>query len=148
MTLYTHAGGIVYRIEGSRPEYLIVTAKGNPDHWVLPKGHIEPGERSEEAAQREVFEETGVEGRLGEFVGVSEFRVPKELVRSAFFLMEGQEARARTEDRLQRWCPFEDAMQLLTFKNNRALLKKAHGIVTKIIRAPKFASGEPSKASE
>ncbi len=47
MPEFTHAGGIVVRYDG-QPQYLIVTAKYNPDHWVLPKGHIEPGESLED----------------------------------------------------------------------------------------------------
>jgi 8-oxo-dGTP pyrophosphatase MutT (NUDIX family) len=32
--------------------------------WSLPKGHVEPGETREEAAIREVQEETGISGRI------------------------------------------------------------------------------------
>lgn len=32
--------------------------------WCLPKGHLEPGESAPEAAAREIFEETGVQGRV------------------------------------------------------------------------------------
>ena len=59
----SHAGGIVFRVIGDVPEFLIVTSRSNPEHWVLPKGHIEPGESPRSAAVREVLEETGVEAR-------------------------------------------------------------------------------------
>lgn len=41
-----------------------------PGVWSLPGGHIEPGERADEAAAREVFEETGVVARVVGCVGV------------------------------------------------------------------------------
>ena len=72
---YTHAGGIAYRVVEGLPQYLIVTAKKNPEHWVLPKGHIEPGETPEAAAIREVREETGVEAKITGLVGAVEFEL-------------------------------------------------------------------------
>jgi ADP-ribose pyrophosphatase YjhB (NUDIX family) len=41
-----------------------------PGVWSLPGGHIEPGERADEAAAREVFEETGIVTRIVGLVGV------------------------------------------------------------------------------
>ncbi len=54
----THAGGVVWNNDEKDTKYLLVTAKRNPKQWVLPKGHIEPGEALEETAIREVKEET------------------------------------------------------------------------------------------
>jgi 8-oxo-dGTP pyrophosphatase MutT (NUDIX family) len=53
------AGGLV--VDGSRI-LLISTQAGR--RWQLPKGHIEPGESAEQAAVREVREETGVTSRV------------------------------------------------------------------------------------
>ena len=50
----SHAGAVVYRLEDGQILYLIETARNNPAHWVLPKGHIEAGETPEKAAEREV----------------------------------------------------------------------------------------------
>lgn len=60
----THAGGVVYRMRGTAAEYLIVQAEHDRATWVLPKGHIEPGEDPRETAVREVEEETGCWARV------------------------------------------------------------------------------------
>ena len=52
----THAGGVVYRLKEATPELLLVSSRFNKSIWVLPKGHIESGESSDETAVREVFE--------------------------------------------------------------------------------------------
>lgn len=54
MKVVRAAGGVVENREG---EVLMITRKGWPD---LPKGHIDQGESSEDAALREVSEETGL----------------------------------------------------------------------------------------
>jgi 8-oxo-dGTP pyrophosphatase MutT (NUDIX family) len=58
----THAGGVVvrHRAGDSLPELLVVTGRRHREHWVLPKGHIDPGEAPEVTAVREVREESGV----------------------------------------------------------------------------------------
>ena len=50
--------------------------------WVLPKGTIERGETYQETALREVKEETGVNARINEYVGKSEysFSIPGDVV--------------------------------------------------------------------
>ena len=42
------------------------------DNWIVPGGGIEDNENPEEAAEREVYEEAGVQGRLGRLLGVFE----------------------------------------------------------------------------
>ncbi|MEX2693066.1 NUDIX hydrolase [Rhizobium mongolense] len=61
--LIEQAGAICLReIRGQeRVEVLLVRSLRN-GRWGIPKGHVEPGETSREAAQREAFEEAGVKG--------------------------------------------------------------------------------------
>jgi len=40
----THAGGVVYRLDGGVAHFLLVTARHQPKEWLFPKGHIEAGE--------------------------------------------------------------------------------------------------------
>ena len=64
------AGGIVVDESGRvaivhRPRY---------DDWSLPKGHLETGETAEDAALREVFEETGLSCRIIGAAGETQYR--------------------------------------------------------------------------
>ncbi|HUF83802.1 MAG TPA: NUDIX domain-containing protein, partial [Acidimicrobiia bacterium] len=58
------AGGVVLRRGADGPEVLVVHRPRYGD-WSLPKGKCEPGEGDEDAARREVEEESGVRVRLG-----------------------------------------------------------------------------------
>jgi len=53
------AGGIVVRLDGEQVLLALAREKGYAD-YVLPKGHVDPGEEIEEAARREIEEEVGV----------------------------------------------------------------------------------------
>ena len=58
------AGGLLVRRLGGRWVVAAIRPRRHgPAVWALPKGHIDPGERGEEAALREVAEETGAHGR-------------------------------------------------------------------------------------
>jgi len=52
------AGGLVLRRSGATLEALLI-GRGTPRVWSLPKGHVEARETHEQAALREVREETG-----------------------------------------------------------------------------------------
>jgi 8-oxo-dGTP pyrophosphatase MutT (NUDIX family) len=118
------AGGIVYRITRGRPEILIVRAKKDPDHWIFPKGHIEKGESSEDAAVREVREEAGVVARIVRAVDPSlEFEFRGKQVRVQYYLMEATGEGRAEDDREQRWCRPQEALKTLTHDDARALLR-------------------------
>jgi len=55
----TSAGGVVLRKDDGRLLVALITELDHP-HYVLPKGHVEPGESLEAAARREVGEEAGL----------------------------------------------------------------------------------------
>lgn len=125
---FSHSGGIVLRRVNNTIKYLIVTAKKNPDHWVLPKGHIKPGESFEQAAVREVLEETGIKARILTYVGHIGFIYQDQMVNVVFFLMEYVSKTNKAENRIKRWCTYEEAIELLTFVDSRCILQKAHKI--------------------
>ena len=62
------AGGLIWRRRDGQVEVVLVRPAGKQT-WVLPKGHLEPGEGTIEAAAREATEESGLEVVAGEPLG-------------------------------------------------------------------------------
>ena len=68
------AGAICYRHMDGRFEMLLIGSRRN-GRWGIPKGGIEAGESSHQAARREAFEEAGVRGKVGPVpIGVFHYR--------------------------------------------------------------------------
>ena len=59
------AGGVVWRAEASGRHEVVLVHRERYDDWTFPKGKLDPGESWEQAAVREVFEETGIVPVLG-----------------------------------------------------------------------------------
>ena len=116
------------RLEGGERRYLVVTASRNRSHWVLPKGHIDPGESDAQAALREVREESGVEAEIVQPVGVEEYERRGEKIRARYFAMRFLAAGPAEEDREIRWLCYEEAMRTLTFERARKLIESAQEI--------------------
>ena len=60
------AGGVVYRTDQSGETQFAIIHRPAYDDWTLPKGKLDGGETAEEAAVREVEEETGLQVTLGD----------------------------------------------------------------------------------
>jgi 8-oxo-dGTP diphosphatase len=121
------AGGVVYRrlTPGSSVQVSIVH-RPKYDDWSWPKGKLDEGESYEEAALREVEEETGLVCRLERPCG--EVSYPdrdgsQQVVR--YWLMEpvSGEFQANTEVDELRWVTVAEARHLLTYEQDWALLR-------------------------
>jgi len=121
----THAGGVIYRVERDDVEFLLVTARKRPDEWVFPKGHIEIGETPEQAAVREVREESGVSADVISFLEDVHIRLSGEDQVVRYFLMRAVQRGVPGEGRRSLWLPAEDALSRLTFDEARGSLRKA-----------------------
>jgi 8-oxo-dGTP pyrophosphatase MutT (NUDIX family) len=106
--------------------------------WQLPKGHIEEGETPEEAAIREVREETGVTGRVrGRLPGVEYWFVDqgKKRVHKTvdYFLLDYVSGDAADYDRREvsgaEWLSWEEGLARLTFQNERKAVEAAREMV-------------------
>lgn len=62
----TSAGGLVVDVKDGVPYAAIIARRNRAGRleWCLPKGHLEGSETPEQAALREVAEETGIHGRI------------------------------------------------------------------------------------
>ena len=120
----SHGGGVVRRGKGKSREYLLVQASKNPSEWVLPKGHIEPGESAEAAAVREVREETGVSARIDKPLGRIVFiDGDGRNVSVQFFLMEAVgDQSPPAEPRGHKWLSLPDALRQATHLESKGLL--------------------------
>ena len=127
------AGGIVFRRDGAEPLFLLV--KDRFGRWTFPKGHIDPGETSEEAARREVAEETGLvtvrsHGKVKTIQYWFHWRGERVLKKVAYYLFEAdrpqeivlQAAEGITD---HTWVPGDEALARMGYKNNLPPLEAA-----------------------
>jgi 8-oxo-dGTP pyrophosphatase MutT (NUDIX family) len=126
MPLIHQAGSIVVRLDRKEPQVLLVTAKRNPKNWIFPKGHIEKGETPEAAAIREMREEAGVVGTVIGPAAVAEYSFLGARARVEYYLVRLTQEEGPPEDGRSRiWCGLDEALERLSYKNNRKLLRKA-----------------------
>lgn len=125
------AGGVVLRAVDDEVHVLVI--RDPYLNWGLPKGHIEMGEEAEEAALREVREETGLERiRLGREVTTIDwyFRVNGHLVHKfcTFFTMisEGGDPVPEVSEGITecRWLPVDEAIRTITYDNAREVVRR------------------------
>lgn len=121
----SHAGGVVFRQIDGEVKYLLVQVKKNPNEWVLPKGHIEYGERPEETAVREVSEETGVWARIKEPLDIVRYTVAEEFVTVQYYLMEFAKKRKSSDRRKSEWLSFNETLKKATHDETKKLLRLA-----------------------
>ena len=126
MRVIRQSGAIVVRLDRDSPQVLLVSAKRNPKNWIFPKGHIEKGESPEAAALRETKEEAGVVSKLVAPAGVLEDRFLGVTARVEYFLaLFTREASSPEDGRKRIWCSIDEALERLSYKNTRKLLRKA-----------------------
>jgi 8-oxo-dGTP pyrophosphatase MutT (NUDIX family) len=140
------AGGIVFRLERGKPRYLLI--RDSYRNWGFPKGHIEPGEAPATAAVREVGEETGLRAlRVRGLIETIdwEFRFRGQPIHKVchFFLMESRRTRTspqRAEGITAcRWMSFDEAQRRLSYRNARAVLRRAHQMIAAPVATAKPA---------
>jgi 8-oxo-dGTP pyrophosphatase MutT (NUDIX family) len=131
------AGGVVVRrLRGSWQMAAIRPAGKPAGLWALPKGIVGAGEPPEEAAIREVAEETGVEarslGKLGDIRYVYTWEGERVFKVVSFYLLRYSSGRLGDvppehahEVAEVRWLPLEEAPKLLAYKGEREMAEKA-----------------------
>ena len=124
------AGGVVLRNLRGRPHVAVVRVRD--DILALPKGHPEKGESSQDAALREVREETGLEATPVEKLGDIKYwyardgdRVMKSV---SFFLFHYRSGRLADHDHEVEealWIPLYEAPERLAYKSEKEIAQTA-----------------------
>jgi 8-oxo-dGTP diphosphatase len=106
-----------------RDGLLLLVHRERYDDWSFPKGKLERGETWEEAALREVWEETGLRCVLGAFVGTSRYDVAAGEKEVRWWLMSSEDdPRPSNEVDAVRWASIDEARDLLSYDRERVLL--------------------------
>jgi 8-oxo-dGTP diphosphatase len=114
------AGGVL-----RRDEKVAVVHRPKYDDWTLPKGKLDPGESFEEAALREVREETGFTCELAEELESSTYHDRHgrlKLVRYWAMTVAGGEFEENDEVDELRWLPPAEARELLSYERDREIV--------------------------
>lgn len=128
MTLVRAAGGLVSRLDAAGDRQVLVVHRSRYNDWSFPKGKLDEGEGFEDAALREVAEETGLTCRLDGELAPTRYRDsagrPKIVRYWHMIPIEGdiRDFVFNTEIDDLRWVQVEAAHALLSYQHDRDLL--------------------------
>ncbi|NWG22086.1 MAG: NUDIX hydrolase [Chloroflexi bacterium] len=130
------AGCVVYRYDDDG-RVLMLLIHDRYGRWTLPKGHRNDSESVEQAAVREVHEETGLTGELGAPIGTITYTVRKKGVpyrkRVTFFLMRTTSASATPEAAegisAAEWVTPGDAQERAGYEKVRDIIARAATLI-------------------
>lgn len=130
------SGAVVFTRRNNEILYVIVQSPEG--FYGYPKGHMEEGETEQEAALREIFEETGLRPLLLDgFRTVDEHAIPSKpdvIKRIIYFLAEyeAQEIYLQEEELISAaLMTYDEAMAAFQFESSRRILREAHKFLTK-----------------
>jgi ADP-ribose pyrophosphatase YjhB (NUDIX family) len=128
------AGGLVVDLAGDVPRGVLIgrTDRSGRLLWSLPKGHIEEGETAEQAAIREVQEETGISGEIVAELGTIDFwfvaegrRIHKTVRHYLLRATGGELSDADVEVTAVAWVPLSEIRAQLAYPDERGLVDTA-----------------------
>lgn len=139
MAYESSAGGVVVRDRDGEPHVAVIRPRGKLV-WALPKGHVDRGERPEDAACREVREETGLDAQLerplGEIKYIYQFRGRRIFKTVAFFLfryrageIDQLDPGMRVEVDEAKWIRLAEAHKILTYRGERQMIARAQELL-------------------
>jgi len=129
------SGAVVFHEIGGVVRYLLIKNRRSA-HWSFPKGHVEEGETDEQAAMREVKEETGIDIHILEgFKAKSEYSIQHKIEKVVYIYAATCEnpktsiQEEEIEDYL--WLDFGKAMKHLKFENDKNILHRVNDFLKK-----------------
>lgn len=141
MKYHISAGGVLYDPKTNK---ICLVYKKSRNEWLLPKGHLEIGETPEQAALREISEETGYQeielANENAFLGQLEFSfkdrgAPAKKLVYYYLVKLVSDSLSRTQEKdheglTNQWFALEEAKEKATFENLRIILEKAGEILS------------------
>jgi 8-oxo-dGTP pyrophosphatase MutT (NUDIX family) len=135
------AGGLVLDLTGPEPSAALIgrTNRRGRLLWSLPKGHLEAGETAEQAAVREVAEETGIDGVVVGPLGTIDFwfvaagkRVHKTVHHYLLRATGGELSDSDIEVTEVAWVPLAKVIERLAYSDERDLVAQAYRLLEDI----------------
>ena len=127
------AGTVVWRRGPDGRLELLLIHRPRYDDWSFPKGKLKRGESDEEAALRELDEEAGIRGELGEELASTSYRDAKGRKKTvrywALELPQGAEPIAGDGVDEWRWAEPDEAAEKLTWERDREVLDSFRELV-------------------
>ena len=126
------AGGVIVKIVDNTPKILLVYFRDDPyrGETTFPKGHLEEGESEEQAALREVIEETGLQNpqivrKLGVITRPSKEDTGEKVLKEIhLFLMRTDDFIHMEAEERYGWFSYEEASEKLSFQQENDFFKK------------------------
>ena len=136
------SGGVAFREYAGQIEVVLISV-GAAEHWQLPKGLVDQGESPEEAAQREVREEGGVETTLLHPIDKIDYWYVSKVAGTPtrfhkfvyFFLLRyltGDPVQYDHEVNEARWVEIDQAKAMLTFESEKKVLAKVKDLILNV----------------
>jgi bis(5'-nucleosidyl)-tetraphosphatase len=117
-------------------QWMVLLVQHQAGHWSFPKGHANPEESPQQAAERELFEETGltVQHYLSPvpLTEMYHFSFQKQLIHKSvdyyLALVEGQVVIQELEIRTSEWLMLSEAYARMTFKEGKRICQEVMNI--------------------
>lgn len=122
------AGGVVWRKNSEDQTEVLLVHRPRYDDWSLPKGKVEDGEALIACAYRELMEESGLNIKLGPFIGSVEYFVADGLKHVAYWsasiLGENEPFQSNEEVDDVLWLTLDAALIKATRESDKDILKR------------------------
>lgn len=127
-------GCIIFKYDEEKLLFLVI--KQTLGHFSFPKGHVEESESEKDTALREVKEETGFDiSFVGDFREVITYSPKPGVLKDVVFFLgnviDGVMTPQKDEVSLIEWLSYEDALKVVTYDDDKNVLKKAYEYIVK-----------------
>lgn len=130
------AGAVIFRVEEGTRLYLLLLHEFKTKYWEFPRGKLEGKETLKETAIREIKEETEItdlkfiEGFEEKIEWFFKFEGKTVFKQATYFLAETKTKEITLKEEIDfKWLPYKEALNTITHKNEKEVLKKAEAFL-------------------